>query len=73
MHAFVPAKCAPAHEFKLSLNKVCIITNFTVKPYKDADKFRPVAREDQIILSLDTKIKEVQPTLMEFPDETFDF
>lgn len=61
-------KYARAHDLKLSGGKVCIISNFIVKPHKEEDKYRPVQNVKHLILSLDTKIKEVQETLMEFPN-----
>lgn len=50
-----------------------MISNFTVKPYKTDDKYRPVQREDQLILSMETKIKEVKDKGEDFPTDSFGF
>lgn len=73
IHAFIPAKCAQQHEQSLREGKICFIKNFTVQKYKEDDKFRPVHEENQLILSSETIIKEVEGKLNTFPKDAFDF
>lgn len=49
------------------------MSNFTVKPYKTDDKYKQVKIDNQLIFSLDTKMKEVPESAIEFPNEAFDF
>lgn len=73
IHAFMPGKCGQQHEESLREGKVCWIKNFTVQKYKEDDRFRPVHDENQLILSSETIIKEVDEKLNRFPEDAFDF
>ncbi|KAK1356508.1 hypothetical protein POM88_049764 [Heracleum sosnowskyi] len=73
MHAFIPGNCADQHEYKLCVGKLYIIANFTVQPYKQEDKFRPVLNDNQIILSNETKIRDIEDKGIPFPNDVFDF
>lgn len=73
IHAFVPGKCADQHELNLRVGNLCIITNFTVQPYKLEDKFRCVQNDNSLIFSNDTKIRVVEDKGNLFPNEIFDF
>lgn len=60
MHAFVPGTCAEDLEPQINLGKVCIFRKFTVQEYKPDDNFRCVRNKVQLIMSNETKIKQIE-------------
>lgn len=73
IHAFIPGLCAEELENKLIEGNVCSITYFTVQPYKINDKFRCLRNDNQLILSKDTKIEDIEERQSGIPPEAFDF
>lgn len=72
MHAFVPAALVDKISRMIVEGKVYVIKNFQVKDYTDADKYRPVQMEKQIVFTADTKVKEVDEKDVFIPHNNFD-
>lgn len=73
MQAYVPATMSDRMARLIQLGKIYILYNFQVKEYVDKDKFRPVKIDRQIVLTVDTKVKEVAESEIFIPQNTFDF
>ncbi|KAK1394600.1 hypothetical protein POM88_013656 [Heracleum sosnowskyi] len=57
---------------KIKLANVYSIKNFTVQPYKADDIFRCVRNENQLILSKDTKIQDMEENTSQIREDVFD-
>lgn len=73
IHAFVPQKVADIVEPMLEVGKVYLFKNFTVKEYKEEDKFWCILRDIQIVFSSDTKIVELDDNDVCIERAVFDF
>ncbi|KAK1393744.1 hypothetical protein POM88_012800 [Heracleum sosnowskyi] len=72
IHAFIPGLCAENLYSQIKLANVYSIKFFTVQPYKAADIFRCVRNENQLILSKDTKIQDMEENTSQIPEDVFD-
>lgn len=73
IHAFIPGFCVDNLEHRINVGKVCSIMNFTVQNYKEADIFRCLFNEKQLIFSKDTKIEDLEDKRTGIETEMFDF
>lgn len=72
MQALVPAALVDRFSRLIVEGNVYLIKNFQVKDYTDADKYRPVQMDKQIIFTADSKVKEVDQTTIFIPKNNFD-
>ncbi|KAK1359342.1 hypothetical protein POM88_043816 [Heracleum sosnowskyi] len=72
IHAFIHGFCVDNLEDQIELDKVYTIKNFTVQNYKEADIYRCLRNEKQLIISKDTKFEEVEDKQSNIPSEMFD-
>lgn len=72
MHVFVPAPLVEKISRMIVNGKVCVIKNFQVKEYTYAGKYRHVQMDKQIVLTADTKVKEVDEKDFFIPHNSFD-
>lgn len=73
MHAFVPAAIVEAHEEKLKEGNICTFYNFSVKDYKNEEKFRVVNNDRQIMLTNYTQIEKINQDDTLIAKDMFDF
>lgn len=72
MHAFVSAALSAKMSRLLEEGKIYLVKNFQVKDYTENDKYRPVHMDRQIILTQDTRVKELEETEIFIPKNSFD-
>ncbi|KAK1374954.1 hypothetical protein POM88_031147 [Heracleum sosnowskyi] len=73
IHAFVPGNAADVLEKALEVVKIYLFKNFTVKEYKDEDKFRCILKDIQITFSHETKISDLEESDVFIEKVGFDF
>lgn len=73
MQVFVPSAMAERMGRIIGVGKMYLIKNFQVKNYTEADKFRPVQVDKQIVFISDTKVKEIDESEIFIPKILFDF
>ncbi|KAL8145731.1 hypothetical protein AgCh_003759 [Apium graveolens] len=73
IHVFVPGTVAHVVEHAVEVGKVYLFKNFTIKDYKEEDKFRCILKDIQIVFSGDTKIIELKEKDVCIEQAVFDF
>lgn len=73
VHAFVPGSIASQIESSIKFGSVYLFKNFTLKDYKEDDKFRPLKKDIQIVFSNDIKIVNLDESDVFIEQCAFDF
>lgn len=72
MHAFVLGSISDEKLEEIVIGRIYIISNFTVKEYRPADKFRCIRADKQIIFTAYTKIEEIAENQTLIQENVFD-
>lgn len=72
MHAFVPPALTEKMSRLIEEGNIYLIKNFQVKDYKEKDQYRPVQMDRQIILTSDTRVKQLDESDIFIPQNCFD-
>ncbi|KAL1811187.1 hypothetical protein ACET3Z_021252 [Daucus carota] len=73
VHAFVPGNLAATFEPTLEIGELYLFKNFTIKDYKQDEKFRPVRKNWQIVFGSETKITKLDENEVAVDKAAFDF
>ncbi|KAK1402285.1 hypothetical protein POM88_001890 [Heracleum sosnowskyi] len=73
IHAFVPGHVADLLEPSIEAGNIYLFKNFTVKEYKEEEKFRCILKDIQIIFSNETKISRLEENEVCIDKAGFDF
>lgn len=72
MQVFVPAALVEKMSRLIVQGNAYFINNFQLKEYTNADKYRAVQMDKQIVFTADTKVKDVDDKLFFIPNNSFD-
>lgn len=73
MYAFVPGIVLEKHEDILLLGNICSFYNFSVKNYRNDEKFRCIQSDKKIILTNYTEVKIINEDQMLIQNNMFNF
>ena len=72
MHATVPGSISERMDHALKIGNIYVIKNFQVKDYTEKDTYRPVEMDRKIVLTTETRLKDVAETEVFIQKNIFD-